>query len=236
MKAFLLAAGLGVRLRPLTLDTPKCLLPIGGKPLLGHWFDSLQRAGVKDVLLNTHYLSQQVDAFVKSWRGNMRVHTAYEPVLLGSAGTLRANRSFVENDESFLVCYADNWTLFNAAELIRCHEQHHGEHPLGTMLLHRTARPKECGIATLDARGWVTAFEEKPAAPVSNLANSGIYVFSRESLALLPPAAPADIARDFIPRLLPRLLGWESADLLVDIGSPASYQRANELHDGMIKS
>ena len=89
MKAFLLAAGLGSRLRPLTDRTPKCLLPIGGRPMLQIWLEQMGSWGVTDVLVNTHHLWEQVEAFASTWRGKAKLHLAHEPDLLGSAGTLR---------------------------------------------------------------------------------------------------------------------------------------------------
>src|SRR5688500_6397317 len=92
----LLAAGLGTRLRPLTDTVPKCLVPIAGKPLLDYWFDSLERAGVRDVLINTHHLRDAVrthlDAVAEA--RPLRLGETYEPVLLGSAGTVHANRAY----------------------------------------------------------------------------------------------------------------------------------------------
>lgn len=102
MKAILLAAGVGSRLRPLTDHTPKCLVPVGGRPLLAIWFDALVRHGVTEVLLNTHHLADRVGEFVATHtpRG-LRVTLFHEPVLLGSAGTVKANRDFVAGEASF---------------------------------------------------------------------------------------------------------------------------------------
>ena len=92
-RALLLAAGLGTRLRPLTMQTPKCLVPIGGEPLLGHWLRKLELAGCDSVLVNTHYLAEQVKAFLQSWQSpRMNVSSVHEPELLGTAGTLLANQ------------------------------------------------------------------------------------------------------------------------------------------------
>jgi mannose-1-phosphate guanylyltransferase len=92
-KALLLAGGLGTRLRPITETVPKCLVPVAGRPMLDYWLDALERAGIGEVLLNTHHLRDQV----RDWmdRANavrpIRVVEAWEPELLGSAGTVSAN-------------------------------------------------------------------------------------------------------------------------------------------------
>ena len=105
-RALLLAAGLGTRLRPITLHTPKCLVPIKGEPLLGHWLRKLEIAGCDSVLINTHYLADQVEAFLKGWQSStMVVQTVHEPQLLGTAGTLLANQAFsgAQQDCSFML-------------------------------------------------------------------------------------------------------------------------------------
>jgi len=107
MKAFLLGAGVGSRLRPLTDHTPKCLVPVRGRPLLAIWFDALVRHGVSEVLLNTHHLPGRVREFVEtSTPTGLRVTLFHEERLLGSAGTVAANRDFVAGESSFFVIYA----------------------------------------------------------------------------------------------------------------------------------
>ena len=97
LRALLLAAGLGTRLRPITTYTPKCLVPIGGEPLLGRWLRKLEAVGCDSVLVNTHYLADQVDAFLQNWHSStMSVQASYEPQLLGTAGTLLANQQFFQ--------------------------------------------------------------------------------------------------------------------------------------------
>ena len=127
MKAIILAAGLGTRLRPITATTPKCLVPINGVPLLELWLRDCERAGVEAVLVNTHYLAERVAEFVAARRG-VPVTLAYEPTLLGSAGTIAANWNFCGwRGESFLVVYADNLTTFRAvrSDGVSCHARPH---------------------------------------------------------------------------------------------------------------
>ena len=112
MKAFLLAAGLGTRLRPLTDSVPKCLVPVGGRPLLDVWLDNLRAAGVDEVLINLHHMAEKVRSHLTAHRGEPRVWTSYEHTLLGSAGTLVAGRQFIGSDEVFLVVNGDDLTDF----------------------------------------------------------------------------------------------------------------------------
>ena len=170
MKAIILAAGLGTRLRPITATTPKCLVPINGAPLLELWLRECERAGVEAVLVNTHHLAERVEEFVAARRG-IPVTLAYEPVLLGSAGTIAANWDFVAGEESFLVVYADNLTTFSLAELIAFHNQHGRIASVG---LFRSANPSACGVVEVDDHGLITGFWEKPENPPGNLCNAGL--------------------------------------------------------------
>ena len=140
MKAFLLAAGIGSRLRPITDTTPKCMLVIDGRPLLDIWLDAFDRAGVDEVLVNLHHLPDVVRRHLAARTGPPAVRTFFEPELLGSAGTLIANRQWVDGEEFFLACYADNLTDFDLRSLIDAHREHdaiatltvfHSEQPVG---------------------------------------------------------------------------------------------------------
>ncbi len=223
MKAFLLAAGLGTRLRPITDIVPKCLVPVCGKPLMAIWLELLGRHGVHEVLINTHYLAAQVGRFLERWCGPPQVRIVHEGVLLGSAGTIARNWDFVAAEDDFLVCYADNLTDIDLSRLLLSHRR---QPCLGTMALFRSDRPRECGIAELDGRGVLVGFEEKPRAPRTDYANAGVYVFSPAIRSLLPASAPSDIAKDLVPACLGRLRGWLWDGLLIDIGSPEAYERA----------
>ena len=147
MKAFLLAAGVGSRLRPMTDVTPKCLLTVDGECLLDLWLEALGRAGVEEVLVNLHHLPQQVEAHLARHSGRPCVRTAFEPELLGSAGTLLAHRHWVRGEDAFLVCNADNLTDFDLGTVIDAHRR--GEE-LATLAVFRSDRPRTCGIVSVD--------------------------------------------------------------------------------------
>lgn len=228
MKAFLLAAGFGTRLRPLTDTIPKCLIPIDGKPLLEYWLALFRRHGVTAVLINTHYLRDSVREFIDRHNRAGRqpqIMEFYEPELLGSGGTVAANRGFVAGEPSFFICYADNLTNIDLTELRRQHE--HCGAPL-TMALFRAGNPSQCGIATLDDTGRITEFVEKPTKPASNLANAGVYIAGPELFSYFPERTFSDFGKDVLPRLVGCMSGWETKDYLLDIGTPENYQKAQE--------
>jgi mannose-1-phosphate guanylyltransferase len=220
MKAFLLAAGLGTRLRPLTYTLPKCLLPVGGEALLSVWFRLLREHRVTEVLLNTHYLPDTVERFLASCTttGGLTVRTSYEPSLLGSAGTVRHHRAWVDTDAAFLICYADNLTDANLSALIA---DHRPESVL-TMGLFRSDNPKGCGIAETDATGVVVGFVEKPVHPKSDWANAGLYVASPALFDYLSDS-DKDFGRDVLPRLVGTMRGSRINGYLRDVGTVESY-------------
>jgi mannose-1-phosphate guanylyltransferase len=225
MKAFLLAAGLGTRLRPLTDHTPKCMLKIDGRPLLDIWLDEFDRAGVDEVLVNVHSLADVVRAHIDSRAAPPVVRTFFEPELLGSAGTLVANRDWVADEELFLACNADNLTDFDLRTLIDFHRK--GE-AVATLTLFHAEQPSACGIVELDAAARVIGFEEKPSSPVSDLANAGMYAFHPSVLDDVVDAPPLDIGFHMLPGLVGRARGVEIGGYFRDIGTADAYRRAQE--------
>ena len=156
MKAFLLAAGLGTRLRPLTLRTPKCLLPVNGKPLLSYWFDLFTQYSITDVLINTHYLPEKVNQYFKNNSFTQNIKISYESVLLGSAGTVLNNKDFIRGENEFFICYADNLTNANLFKML---EFHRLKNPVLTCALFEPPNLSSCGVVTLAKDGLITDFE-----------------------------------------------------------------------------
>lgn len=226
MRALLLAAGLGTRLRPLTDEIPKCLVPIQGRPLLGIWLDLLFGGGIERVLVNTHYRAEQVRSFVAGSRWRNRVDLVHEETLLGTGGTARANAGYF-GDESALVAHADNLTRFDVRAFLRRHTRR----PAGvriTMMTFDTDSPRSCGIVEEDERGVVTAFHEKVAEPPGRRANGAVYVFEPEVFELLlgQEHPVSELSVDVIPHFLKRIQTYHNADYHRDIGSVESLHRA----------
>ena len=223
MKAFLLAAGLGTRLRPLTDTVPKCLVTVGGVPLLDLWLEQLSAVGVTEVLVNLHHLAAQVEDHLGARPQPVTVRTAYEPTLLGSAGTLVQNRDLVAGEDLFLVVNADNLTDFDLRALV---DAHRASDTIATLALFRTPHPSSCGIVEL-RDGLVASFEEKPPNPQGNLANAGLYAFSPDVIDLVPTPLPRDIGLHLLPRLVGRARGLSIGGAwFADIGTPEALARA----------
>jgi mannose-1-phosphate guanylyltransferase len=225
MKAFLLAAGVGSRLRPITDTIPKCMVPIDGQPMLDIWLDAFDRAGVDEVLVNLHHLPDVVRHHLEARTGMPAVRTFFEPELLGSAGTLAANRAWVNGDEMFLACYADNLTDFDLTSLVQAHRKHG---PIATLTVFHSERPSAGGVVVVDAVGTVVGFEEKPANPVSDLVNAGMYAFHPSVLDELSGPLPRDIGYDLLPRLVGRAKALPVEGYFQDIGTMDVYERAQQ--------
>lgn len=222
-RAFILAGGLGTRLRPLTERIPKCLVPLGDAPLLEIWLDELRGLGVEAVRVNTHHLADQVEAFAAG-REAPRVETVYEPELLGSAGTLHANRDFFAGQSASLVIYGDNYAPGALRELLTP--------PLRTDCVARVGffespEPETCGIGRLDSDGLLLEFEEKPARPRSNLAFAGLLLVRPELIDRIGPG-DFDIGTHVLPKLVGIAEGWRIESPILDIGSPERLARAQE--------
>ncbi len=223
-RGFLLAAGLGTRLKPLTDGTPKCLVPVGGKPLLSIWLDRCQELGLSEVLINTHHLPGQVEAWAaRRVHSRVQIRLVHEKQLLGSAGTIAANWDFVKAEEDFFIFYADNLVHMNFDAMTVFHQSH--DEALTVALFH-SRRPWNCGIAILDEQNRVSAFEEKPAKPKSDLANAGVYLARRGIRRFLPARGYADLAKDVLPHLLGEMRGFPIEGFVLDVGTPENYQEA----------
>jgi len=226
MRALLLAAGVGSRLYPITTTTPKCLAIINGRPLLDYWLELLFTAGVERVLINTHWLAEQVDAYVNASRWASKIDLVHEADLLGTGGTVLANRQWFEG-RPFLLAHADNLTDFDVAGLIDAHRTRPSGH-LMTMLAFRTDDPRSCGILELDGRSTVVAFHEKVENPPGNLANGAAYILEPEVIAAIAGLGNpvVDLSTEIIPMFMGRILCVETNGYHRDIGTVESLRRA----------
>jgi mannose-1-phosphate guanylyltransferase len=229
MKAFLLAAGHGTRLRPLTDSIPKCLVPIRGKPLLDIWLDLCARSGITELLINLHAHSQPIERHLQHRASPVKVRLIYEEQLLGSAGTLAANREWVGSDPAFWILYSD---VLTNTDLRRMSEFHCAHGAVATLGLYQVPDPSRCGVAITDDKGIIVDFEEKPHTPRSNWVFSGLMLAGSALFDLIPPDLPADIARHLLPRLLGQMRAFPISDYLLDIGTMSNYEKAQTTWPG----
>lgn len=225
MKAFLLAAGHGTRLRPLTDNTPKCLLPVGGKPMIQIWLEKCRQFGIHEVLVNVHSHADMVRDFLSTHEHGLNVQVVEERQLLGSAGTLLANRAWLMGELFFWVFYADVLHQADLSAMLRLQES---KAPAATIGVYRVADPRRCGIVELAEDGTVREFVEKPQRPRSNLAFSGLMIATPALLDAIPPKLPVDIGFDVLPRLAGRMMAYTISEYLIDIGTMENYYKAQQ--------
>lgn len=225
IQAVLLAAGFGTRLGDLTQNTPKCLIEVGGRPMLDHWLSKLFDVGVERVFINTHYLAEQVEAFLRDSKYAGRLETVFEEELLGTAGTICSLRSRLIADE-VIVAHADNYFTDSLHGLV---DAHRGRPPeaIVTMGLFESATPQSCGIVELDTRQIVVGFDEKPQHPKTNLANAAVYVFSQAGLDEV--ASATDLSTQVLPKLVGRMRGHRFVGSYFDVGTPQSLSDARRV-------
>ncbi|MHB8217430.1 MAG: nucleotidyltransferase family protein [Candidatus Sulfotelmatobacter sp.] len=229
MKAFLLAAGHGTRLRPITDNLAKCMVPIQGVPMLALWLECCRRAGIDEVLINLHANAGSVHEFLRRNAAGMPVHVVEEAELLGSAGTLRANRDWIGSDDLFWVFYAD---VLNRADLRAMLRLHRDRQPAATLGVYQVPDPRRCGIVTANDAGVIEEFVEKPANPAGNWAFSGLMIGTPAMLEAIPKDTPADIGFHVLPRLTGRMVAFPIHDYLIDIGTMENYKRAQATWPG----
>jgi NDP-sugar pyrophosphorylase family protein len=229
MKAMVLAAGLGTRLRPLTDTCPKPMIPIAGRPLLEHVLRLLCRHGFDDVVVNLHHLPEVIRGHVGDGsRWGVRLSYSYEPRLLGTAGAVRRQSTLFA--DTFLVYYGDN--LCNV-DLGALWEEHRRGGEVATIGLLRMDDPTHRGIVGLDERSRIRRVIEKPRPEEvfpDYLVNGGIYALEPEVLRWIPED-PSDFGRDVFPRLLSAgrpLYGHRLRGQLLSTDTPARYAQAQE--------
>lgn len=226
-KAFLLAAGLGTRLKPLTDVTPKPMLPIAGKPLLLYQILLLKKYGVKEIAMNLYHLPDQItDFFGDGSKFGVKIHYIPEKELSGTAGPIKKLATFF--DHPFFVIYGDDLTNIDLEKFKNFHQEKKG---MVSVALYQEEHPESKGIVHLDSQKRIVNFKEKPKPEEidTNLANAGIYICNPAILEHIPDNTFYDFAKDVFPDLLAkniRMYGYEMNDYLLDIGNPEAYKKA----------
>ncbi len=235
MRAVVLVGGFGTRLRPLTLHTPKQMLPVVNRPMIERVVEHLAAHGVTDAVLALGY---RPDAFQAAYPdgscAGVTLHYAIEPEPLDTAGAIRFAADDAGISERFLVVNGDVLTDLDVGALVARHEESGAE---GTIALHRVEDPSAFGVVPTDGDGRVTAFIEKPPrgeAP-TDLINAGTYVLEPSVLERIPPGRPVNVERVTFPAMVAdgTLFAVDGDTYWVDAGTPSTYRAANlDLLDG----
>ncbi|MFA5114241.1 MAG: NDP-sugar synthase [Candidatus Margulisiibacteriota bacterium] len=229
MKAFILAAGYGTRLEPLTLAVPKPMVPIVNLPTMQHNIELLKKHGFTEIVANIHYYPEQIENYFGDGHAfGVSLDYSFEEELLGTAGGVRKMAQISGAQETFIVLSSDALTSIN---LTRCLEYHREKKALATIALARVNDVREFGVVMHDDSGRITGFQEKPdpAVALSDLANTGIYVFEPGILDLIPDGF-YDFGKQLFPRLAAEraaLYGYEMVEYWNDVGGLEKYIQSN---------
>lgn len=231
MKAMILAAGEGTRLRPLTLTMPKPLVPVAGVPVIEYILRWLKSHDINAVAINLHHLADRVMEFIGDGsRFGVRIVYSPETTLLGTAGGVKRMADFF--DDTFVVVYGDVLTDFNLSAMVRFHRH---KKAVATLALINVPNPWEVGVVEIDPDGRVLDFVEKPprGSERGTLGSGGVYILEKEILDYVPDGVFWDFAYHVFPeviRLGLPVYGYclNNGDHLLDIGSLEKYRQANE--------
>ncbi len=228
MKAVVMAGGQGTRLRPLTSNQPKPMVPVVNKPTAQHILDLLSRHGIHDVVMTVAFLPQVIrNHFGDGSSFGMKVEYSVEETPLGTAGSVKNAESAL--DDTFLVISGDALTDFDLTAIIDFHRERQA---MVTIALKSVDNPLEFGVVIVDEEGRIERFLEKPGwgQVFSDTINTGIYVLEPRVLDHIPPGVPYDFSHDLFPKLFDQhkpLYGVLSDGYWQDVGSLEQYLAAN---------
>jgi NDP-sugar pyrophosphorylase family protein len=231
MKAFILAAGLGTRLRSLGLEVPKVMVPIGGKPLLEHHLELFKRQGIREFIVNLHYLPKEITKyFGDGARFGVNITYSHEPELLGTAGAVKKMEQELRGG-AFIVFYGDNLVRVDFAPLVAFHQ---ARRAVATMALFASPEPWTGGVVEADSNGRVVRFVEKPHPKQvsTNLISAGIFVLEPQVLEVIPAGRFYDFGKDVFPKLLAEgrpVYAMKPEAYIQDVGTPERLAKAQ--HD-----
>jgi NDP-sugar pyrophosphorylase family protein len=231
MKAFILAAGLGTRLRSVGLDVPKAMVPIGGKPLLEHHLELFQRQGIRELIVNLHHLPEKITSyFGDGSRFGVRITYSHEAELLGTAGAVKKMEQELR-DGAFIVFYGDNLVRVEFAPLVEFHRLRRAQ---VTVALFASPEPWTGGVVETDLNGRVLRFVEKPDPKQvsTNLISAGIFVVEPHVLQAIPAGRFCDFGKDVFPKLVAAgqpVYAMMPKAYIQDVGTPERLAKAR--HD-----
>src|SRR5215204_3680960 len=231
MRAVVLVGGQGSRLRPITFDIPKALVPLRNRPFMGYMLDFLRRGGVSGAVLSLGYLPDPIQAYLCGQQDldDFSVDYAVEDHALGTAGGIKNAEEYLDGETLVVV----NGDVLTGMDLATAIEVHKTTDALATITLTSVEDPTAYGLVEVDHDMLVHRFLEKPAADevTTNLVNAGIYVLEREVLNMIPPGREVSIEREIFPALqaMGKLRAHISSAYWRDIGTPRSYLVAS--HD-----
>lgn len=227
MKAVVMAGGEGSRLRPLTINRPKPMVPLVNKPVVVHILDLLKKHGITSVVLTLQYMADVIQDYLGDGSAmGMDIQYSIEEVPLGTAGSVKNAHRYL--DDTFMVISGDAVTDFDLKAIVDYHRSHQA---MATLTLYRVPNPLEYGVVIIDSGGRIQEFQEKPSwgQVMSDTVNTGIYVLEPQVLDLFEAGKPFDFSKDLFPILLKNgepLYGYVASGYWCDVGNIQEYIRA----------
>ena len=235
LKAVVMAGGEGSRLRPITVNLPKPLVPVGNRPIMEHIIELLKRHGVTDVVTTLHYLADEIQNHFGDGHGfGVNITHSIEDTPLGTAGSVKQAEVLLK-DDTFVIISGDALT---DCDLTKALEFHREKGSVATLILYRVPDPSEFGIVITKEDGRIERFLEKPGweEVFSDTVNTGIYILEPEILDLMKPRKNYDWSKDIFPKLLADdapMFGYVMDEYWCDVGNLQQYREAQEhLLDG----
>lgn len=229
MKALLLVGGFATRLRPLSLNRPKCLFPLQNKPIIDYLLENLAKAGCSDVVLAVNNLADRIEEYLGEEKFGINLHYSLEDEPLGTGGPIKLAEEILKEDD-FLVLNGDILTFINYAELMHTHQKNP---ETATLTLKKVQDPTRYGVVKFSQKNRIVEFVEKPSLEESpsKWINAGCYAFSPEIIDYIPENQKVSIERQIFPKLAvkEKLLGYKYYGEWIDIGVPDDYLRANKI-------
>lgn len=229
MKVMIMAAGKGTRLRPITDLVPKPMAPIANRPALHHIIGLLRRHGIRDIVMNLHHLPDLISGYFGDGRDmGVRITYSHEPELLGTAGGVKNNQTFLQGD-AFLVMSGDALTDFDLTGLVAAHRRNGS---IATLAVKEVDDPRQYGVIVADDDSRVVGFQEKPTLEQarSRMCNCGIYVFEPEIFDWIPEGEFDDFGRRLFPELLRQRVPFhieEAVGYWSDVGNLNEFLKGN---------
>lgn len=233
-KAVLLVGGLGTRLREVIPLMPKPLARVGNRPFLELLVRQLVGQGIRDLIMCTGYLAEQIEAEFGDGRDfGVAIEYSKEAHPLGTAGAVKFAETYLQNVSEFLVMNGDSFVDIDLNQLRKFHRNHGG---LATVAVVPVENAGRYGMVHADSSHRVMAFSEKTGNESPGLINAGVYVFSRALLDQIP-AGPVSLEKDVFPKILDQgVYAAEQRGMFIDIGTPGDYARARVLLDRLYRA
>ncbi len=232
MQALILAGGFGTRLRPLTLNLPKPVVPLVNRPILAYQLELLKRAGITDIILSLNYQPDKIQAVIGNGeKYGVKINYVVEPEPLGTAGAVKFAAEFIT--ETTVILNGDNLINLDIAKVA---EYHHDQNATATIVLQRIENPIGYGLVEIDAENRVLNFLEKPSAEEltkisTRTVNAGTYILEPSVLDLIPNGENYSFEYGVFPELLNReskFLAFVDDSYWLDVGTPQRYLHAHQ--------